>query len=531
MGKEDIDLNTMNITVAAHKSYPSSESLKEPPIDQNELMAAASIAGSLDLHYEDEFTLSTNFHNGVSYPSAAFSVDDIEAAKKRTLRASNPTILIGENGLDSLPSLKTTQNKKKIDRPKSIAVNDEEDKDRYNLGYFILFLFGMTTLLPWYTYITATAYYEDYKFKQVDDRRNFKQDFQSFIALAASIPNLVVMVINIFLQHRISLIARFVGSLIAIISIFAVTLIFIYIDTSASASSLFQSSTFGLAGHFPQKYTQAVANGQGLIGTAIPVIAVLSVVVNPNPTDSALAYFLSCLFVLILTLVSLIYLTKMKFIKNHVSLRNRRKSVIRNGKEVEIGKVKPEYRKVFKQIWLLLFSNWLNFFITLACFPAVCANIRSMDSDPDHLWSGKLFTPVATFLMFGLTDWIGKAAAAWIPVPKRHQVWLVICRIAFVPVFIFCNYKPHLRTIPVIFNHDGYYFVFMILFGLSNGLIGTRIMMSAPDSECVILKPKIYRSVAPNQRGLAGTMMSAFVVIGIFTGSLLSLLISHLVQM
>ena len=66
--------------------------------------------------------------------------------------------------------------------------------------------------------------------------------------------------------------------------------------------------------------------------------------------------------------------------------------------------------------------------------------------------------------------------------PTENSVWLpilCICRLIFIPGFLLCN-KASTHYIPTLFNHDGYPITLVILFGLSNGYLGTLCMMFGP---------------------------------------------------
>ena len=55
---------------------------------------------------------------------------------------------------------------------------------------------------------------------------------------------------------------------------------------------------------------------------------------------------------------------------------------------------------------------------------------------------------------------------------------LCILRIVFLPLFAFCNALP--RSSTVFFHGDYYPIVFMALFAISNGYLGSLCMMYGP---------------------------------------------------
>ena len=67
--------------------------------------------------------------------------------------------------------------------------------------------------------------------------------------------------------------------------------------------------------------------------------------------------------------------------------------------------------------------------------------------------------------------------------PKKNWPrWVlpVVCtsRLLFIPLFMFCNAQP--RNFSVIFNHDAFPSIFMLLFSTTNGYFGSLAMMYGP---------------------------------------------------
>lgn len=54
-----------------------------------------------------------------------------------------------------------------------------------------------------------------------------------------------------------------------------------------------------------------------------------------------------------------------------------------------------------------------------------------------------------------------------------------IVRVVFVPLFLLCNVQPR-SHLPVVFTNDIAPIIFMWLFAMSNGYLGTLCMMYGP---------------------------------------------------
>ncbi|KAJ7373080.1 hypothetical protein OS493_014227 [Desmophyllum pertusum] len=95
---------------------------------------------------------------------------------------------------------------------------------------------------------------------------------------------------------------------------------------------------------------------------------------------------------------------------------------------------------------------------------------------------GTYFVPVTCFLLFNVGDFCGRLGASFVQWPGKDGIILpVICflRVVFLPLFAFCNAVP--RNNSRVFFHEDYFpIVFMVLFAISNGYLGSLCMMYGP---------------------------------------------------
>lgn len=71
---------------------------------------------------------------------------------------------------------------------------------------------------------------------------------------------------------------------------------------------------------------------------------------------------------------------------------------------------------------------------------------------------------------------------AWSPQPGKDSYWLpslVLARLAFVPLLLLCNVQPR-RNLPVVFEHDSWFIIFMAAFAFSNGYLASLCMCFGP---------------------------------------------------
>ena len=101
-------------------------------------------------------------------------------------------------------------------------------------------------------------------------------------------------------------------------------------------------------------------------------------------------------------------------------------------------------------------------------------------------WSKTYFVPVGCFVVFNIADYAGKQFAVWVQKPgpsKLGQISLLVAtllRLAFIPLFMFCNVSVNNRKTDVLIESDAAYILFMLVFGISNGYIGNIAMMFGP---------------------------------------------------
>ncbi|XP_010122364.1 PREDICTED: equilibrative nucleoside transporter 3-like, partial [Chlamydotis macqueenii] len=180
----------------------------------------------------------------------------------------------------------------------------------------------------------------------------------------------------------------------------------------------------------------------------------------------------------------------------------------------------PPLRPILQKTALLGFCLFYVFFVSIIIFPSLSSNIESVSKSSGSLWSTKYFAPLTSFLLYNFADWCGRQITAWIQVPgpkSKLLPALVLLRTVFLPLFILSNYQPRAHIQKVVFNRDLYPVVFTVLVGLSNGYLGTLVMVYGPK-----IVPKELAEAA-------GVVMTFYLVLGLAVGSACSVLIVHLV--
>ncbi|KAK1171688.1 equilibrative nucleoside transporter 1a [Acipenser oxyrinchus oxyrinchus] len=447
------------------------------------------------------------------------------------------------------------------------ATNPPQDK--YKAVWLIFFILGLGTLLPWNFFMTATMYFTS-RLVTVEERmlqfnstgnltvlvpKNYLESkFNNFMTFCAMVPLLIFTCLNSFLHQRVPQKVRIMGSLGVILLLFLVTaalvkisilplsffvLTMITIVCINSFGAILQGSLFGLAGLLPASYTAPIMSGQGMAGTFAAIAMICAIASGSELQDSAFGYFITACVVIIIAIVSYIALPKMEFFLYYLN-KNSSPMMSENDGETKLDLLKkaehtngadkkavisitddlqPQVSvvEILKKIWVLALSVCFVFMVTIGTFPAVTVDVKSTIAG-DSRW-GDYFIPVSCFLLFNLCDWAGRSLTAICLWPGKDSLLLpimVVVRVVFVPLFMLCNVQPR-ENLPVLFSHDMWYIIFMILFAFSNGYLASLCMCFGP------------KKVASHEAETTGAIMAFFLSLGLALGASVSFMFRGMV--
>uniref|UniRef100_A0A3Q4I4W3 Solute carrier family 29 member 1b n=1 Tax=Neolamprologus brichardi TaxID=32507 RepID=A0A3Q4I4W3_NEOBR len=290
--------------------------------------------------------------------------------------------------------------------------------------------------------------------------------------------------------------------------------------------AVLQGSLFGMAGLLPASYTTPIMSGQGLAGTFAAFAMICAIASGSELQDAAFGYFITACVVISLSILSYILLPKLvrcPFIPSprpeiqnidHCSTSPSHSRQLSASLRNQISQTLVHPQLAPFKIWILALSVCFTFTVTIGTFPAVTADTKSTLSDGDQY-----FIPVSCFLLFNLCDWGGRSLTAILMWPGKDSVILpasIGCRLVFIPLFMLCNVHPRAH-LPVVFHHDCFFILFMILFAFSNGYLASLCMCYGP------------KNVLPHEAETAGAIMAFFLSLGLALGAALSFLIRILV--
>ncbi|NWH70596.1 S29A3 protein, partial [Piaya cayana] len=377
--------------------------------------------------------------------------------------------------------------------------------------------------------------------------------FESYISIASTVPSVLCLVGNFLLVNKVPASVRILSSLFIMLAVFLVITVLVKVDTStwttrffaltivcvvivSSASTIFTSSIFGLSSLFPMKNLQALISGQAMGGTISAVASVIDLAAAADVTDSALAYFLTADIFIVICIMVYLLLPRLEYSRYYMSRQespslatvlpdSSMESKAEPGDSTNTSFLAkstsiPPLCPILQKTALLGFCLFYVFFISIIIFPSLSSNIESVSKSSGSPWNTKYFAPLTSFLLYNFADWCGRQITAWIQVPgpkSKLLPVLVLLRTIFLPLFILSNYQPRAHIWTVVFNRDIYPVVFTALLGLSNGYLGTLV---------IVYGPKI---VPKELAEAAGVVMTFYLMLGLAVGSAFSVLVVHLV--
>lgn len=415
--------------------------------------------------------------------------------------------------------------------------------------YAIFLLLGVSMLWAWNMFLAAGPYFQH----RFQDNEWIFNNFQSAEISVSTVINLVTMLILTRLQAGASYSKRIISSLVINTITFALLALFteaflgispqgyfgfliLTISFSSLASALCQNGIFAFVTGFGEpRYTQGIMTGQAIAGV-LPCIAQIITVLSvhrsadrpphdgprlpphgggPSPhgpppvqPSSAFAYFLTATAISVSTLLAFLYLLTRE--RALVKLQDHDSDGVSLSDGPEVRKDIPLhilYRKLF---WLAS-AVFLTFGITMV-FPVFTQRITSVrppQAQPPLL-KPPSFIPLA-FLFWNSGDLVGRLLTAVPTLSLTHRPRLVfvlsVGRVVFIGLYYLCN----IRGQGAIVKSDFFYlFAVQLLFGLTNGYLGSTCMIGAGEW------------VEPEEREAAGGFMGLCLVAGLTVGSMAS---------
>lgn len=364
--------------------------------------------------------------------------------------------------------------------------------------------------------------------------------YESSVTSVSTIANLGMVIILAKIQENASYPRRIVLSFIIQISIFTLLALSTIIGKGVSAGAYFnflmimafgasvgtginQNGVFAYVLMFGrQEYTQAIMAGQGMAGVLPPVVQILSVLAVPenkngldssqDPSKSAFFYFLTATAISACALVCFLYLLKQESGRGSLLPNEDDESILSE----HVDRKTVTLQDLFEKLRWTSLSVFMCFAITMV-FPVFTATIESVHSGSSR---SRLFEP-SVFVPLGLLSWnigdlIGRMLVLNPHLSLMHRpralFVFAVARSGFIILYLLCNI--HGRG--AIVQSDFFYiFIVQLLFGISNGYLGSSCMIGAS------------QWVPAEEKEPAGGFMVVMLVGGLTVGSLMSFFVPN----
>ncbi|OJJ70857.1 hypothetical protein ASPBRDRAFT_55531 [Aspergillus brasiliensis CBS 101740] len=415
------------------------------------------------------------------------------------------------------------------------STREEPQHPRFSkYEYAVFFLLGVSMLWAWNMFLAAAPYF--YHRFHTDDWA--ATHYQPSILTVSTVTNLGSSFILAKLQKGASYPKRVTISLLINIVVFTLlafstilmkdvavstyfSFLMIMVFGASLATGINQNGVYAyVSGFGREEYTQAIMGGQGVAGVLPCIVQILSVVSVPSKKEgqkapqesskSAFAYFITATTVSSFALLAFLSLVK----------RRKSSTLLDPTADDHSDSDVPENKSVslwtlFKKLRFMATAIFLCFTVTMT-FPVFTAEIESVHDTPgrSRLFDQAVFVPLA-FFFWNAGDLMGRMLVLFPRLSLVHRPFVLflfsIARAAFIPLYLLCN----IRGRGAVVKSDFFYlFVVQLLFGISNGYLGSNCMMGAG------------QWVSPDEREPAGGFMGLMLVGGLTAGSLMSFLVA-----
>ncbi|KAL3266082.1 hypothetical protein HHI36_010268 [Cryptolaemus montrouzieri] len=324
-------------------------------------------------------------------------------------------------------------------------ISPGQTMDKYYLTYFSFYLLGIVVIIPWSFFVTANDYWM-YKFRDTNTNlsqfMNEKQttlqvEFTSFLNVAACVPTLLFLILNIYLVKRVSLNKRVLTAMFLMLVLFVMTVIFVNIDTDDwqdqffvvtmltmivlnGCSAILSGSIFGIVGNFSAIYITAVNSGQSLGGIFAAIAEVICLAIGASSTHAAFVYFMIGSTTILLGIIGYLLMVNTIFFKYNIGVKPLEKLSTSSSQNGDV-----DYAVIFKKTWTVGVTCFMVLFVTTCVSPGVTVLVES-EGKGHSKWSDIFFVPVINYLLFNVSDYIGRLSAGRLRKPNNLVLLMVL---------------------------------------------------------------------------------------------------------
>ena len=434
-----------------------------------------------------------------------------------------------ENSISNSKLINETESKK----------YSSSDKSSIRFVKFSFLIFGICSLIEWNAILSDIDFFHN-KQEKINPKFSFSF-FNSFL-------NIIVQFILVYkpkpFQYKKQLLFTLISTFFILILLplniiifngnsngfFSIAITIILILFGGLCNALGASGFFGLCSYFPLDLIINMSTGQGFAGILTNIIEYLILLFKPSDNANAICFFGIVGLIVLLSLFIIIRVYQIPFFLEFLKNTDE----IKDNINIKIGKlINEESREEIKEDKLIFDKDSTNlnekedsfyeltkqlieinilviilYITTFVLFPGVCLVPGFFG-----LGDSKAITIISIYNVF---DTIGRYIVNCIE-PTKFKAYVIILTRTIL-IFIM-PYIAHLEKIGKSDLLVSLMLLFCVLYlGVSNG-IGTSL--------CFGLAPNF---VKPHMKGKAGSSVSFFLIVGIFSGSLLAIIMGWIMD-
>ncbi|KAG5886439.1 hypothetical protein JTB14_035728 [Gonioctena quinquepunctata] len=384
-------------------------------------------------------------------------------------------------------------------KDESISYRDKvkaAPKDKYYLCHLLFFMMGFLVIMPLIFFGTAANYWM-FKFRNTTDDSNKAENrtslqtlYQSVTMVAQCVPSVICTIAAASYSQKFNARAGSLVSLFVMLLIFLINTAFTKINTDSWQTGFFvmtmlllgvncgalahyQIFSMVIMAKFPKNFMKMFLLGQGG-GIISDIMQVISISLTDSDEVGASIYFAAGT-ILICATITLYFVIRHTDIYEYYdndgdATPEDQNSFVSNWSDM---------KEVSKFIWPVLLIVAVMMCTMAAIHPSVTSLVVSQNRDSEGAWEKKYFTPVLAFLLGDISSLIGRIVARGAITESNYVFWIigVVARgFVSIAVIMLCNAKP--RNLPVVFDKDWQYILFIIIYQWSGGFIMNLAFLS-----------------------------------------------------
>ena len=409
------------------------------------------------------------------------------------------------------------------------ACEEKRPRDRHN-RYFIAFMvLGAGFHLPFNSFVAAVDYF----------MLSFNRNNMAFIVASTNSYTIcLAVIINVVLVNKVSTHKRisfgylaFMISLLSMALLVALTILGV-VDSSSGflvtiGATIFtgigcgvqEASYYGYASMLPSKYTRAIMLGESFAGLVVSFNRIVTKLTIEDPLTNTVIFFSLSIVGEIVCIILHRYIKKSEFVKYYKAKEEAATAGDEHQYETVSYSPLPSKTKksawdsikeglklrltISKKIWKLMFGILNVYFVTNLLYPGVASIIGSS-------WSNG-WLPVILITAFNLSDLVGTLATG-LPWKMPDNILLLTggLRWALIPILL-------MSVLPLdgpFISGEGCPLIVILILGFTTGYMGSTPMCAAADK------------VSPEEREMAGNLMTMMMLLGLTLGSSSALMIN-----